>query len=211
MTDTQMYAAQNLLRVLAAFTGMIVIVAPQVSIQIRSRNARGRSIGSGSWSRRWPAALLITIGFLTMGVILWKPLPIHLYPSSQHLLTWIGFAIYFPAVCLYFSGFIALGRYFRVSSSQGADLYAEHQLVRKGPYRFIRHPMYLAVILAAVGAFLLFRTWAMLVFLPMSTVVLRRATQEEKLLALEFGEEYWAYVRQVPGWFPRFFRKNNSS
>jgi protein-S-isoprenylcysteine O-methyltransferase Ste14 len=79
----------------------------------------------------------------------------------------------------------ALGHMFGISSGFGATLYQDHKLIRNGPYRFVRHPMYLAVILAAFGALLIFR-----------------ARQEERLLAEEFGEEWQRYRRDVPGWLP---------
>lgn len=70
-------------------------------------------------------------------------------------------------------------------------------------FAIIRQPMYASVLLAAIGAFLIFKTWAMAVFLPMSLVVLARANREEKLLAEEFGDVWDEYVARVPKWFPR--------
>ena len=65
----------------------------------------------------------------------------------------------------------------------GAELYQGHQLIKNGPFAVMRHPMYVGVLLAAIGALLIFRTWAMLIFVPMSLVVVGRANHEEKLLA----------------------------
>jgi protein-S-isoprenylcysteine O-methyltransferase Ste14 len=96
----------------------------------------------------------------------------------------------------------ALGHMFGISSGFGATLYQDHKLIRNGPYRFVRHPMYLAVILAAFGALLIFRTWAMVLFSLSSLVVIVRAQREEQLLADEFGEEWNTYRQEVNGWLP---------
>ena len=93
---------------------------------------------------------------------------------------------------------------FGISSGFGATLYQNHKLIQSGPYRYVRHPMYLAVILTAIGALLIFCTWAMVLFSVMSFGVILRARQEEWLLAEEFGEVWKAYKREVNGWIPTF-------
>jgi protein-S-isoprenylcysteine O-methyltransferase Ste14 len=67
--------------------------------------------------------------------------------------------------------------------------------------------MYLAVLLAAGGALLIFRTWAMRVFTPLSLVVVQRAANEERLLAEEFPDEWREYSREVPKWLPRCYKE----
>jgi protein-S-isoprenylcysteine O-methyltransferase Ste14 len=64
--------------------------------------------------------------------------------------------------------------------------------------------MYLGVMVAAIGALLIFRTWAMAFFAPMSLIVIRRASQEEALLEMEYGDKWQDYKREVPKWCPRF-------
>ena len=96
---------------------------------------------------------------------------------------------------------------FSISSGLGATLYQDHRLIRIGPYRFVRHPMYLAVILAASGALLIFRTWAMVLFSVLSLGVILRAWREERLLGEEFGEEWENYKQQVSGWLPGFRKR----
>ena len=198
-----MCAFQITLRILVTVSGIVVILLPLINLLRHSRREKGRSIGTGRFLRRWPVAISTTIGLLIAGCLLWKPIPVLLPEATRCLLTWTGFIIFMPAICLYLSGLFALGKYFGISTFLGADLDSGHRLIQDGPFHFVRHPMYLAVILAAIGAFLVFRTWAMLVFLPMSTVVFLRASQEEKLLAIVFGDQWRSYARQVPMWIPR--------
>lgn len=63
--------------------------------------------------------------------------------------------------------------------------------------------MYLGVLCAALGALLIFRTWAMVLFTPMALVVIARAKREEALLAAEFGEMWQVYASKVPKWIPK--------
>ena len=100
-----------------------------------------------------------------------------------------------------------LGRMFGVSSSTAAELYEDHHLIDSGPYGFVRHPMYLGVLLVAFGALLIFRTWAMVIYAPTALVVFVRARREENLLAAEFGEQWQSYKDRVPPWIPNAWFK----
>jgi protein-S-isoprenylcysteine O-methyltransferase Ste14 len=191
-------------RFLAVVSGLVAILAPLIFVFHSSRRAKGRTIGSGAALRKWPAVAAMTIGFVALGVLAWRPLPITIPGGPEHILLALGGLLYFPAVGIYLWGLVTLGKEFGVSTSSGADIYADHHLIRSGPYQYVRHPMYLAVILAAVGALLIFRTWAMVIFLPMSLVVIRRANQEELLLEAEFAGEWQEYALEVPKWLPRW-------
>jgi protein-S-isoprenylcysteine O-methyltransferase Ste14 len=192
---------------LAVIGGLVAILAPLARLIISQGRDKGRTIGSGSLLRSWPADIVLTAGLVIIGVLLWKPLPIQFSVVMDRTLLILGSLTYFPAIALYLWGLAALGREFGVSNSTGADLYADHHLVRRGPYRWIRHPMYLGVLMAAAGSLLIFRTWAMLVFAPASLVVLRRAAREEALLSEEFSEEWQDYIQKVPKWLPWCYKK----
>jgi protein-S-isoprenylcysteine O-methyltransferase Ste14 len=80
----------------------------------------------------------------------------------------------------------------------------EH-LVVTGLYRYVRNPMYLAVGALIVGQALLLGRPALLIYaLAFAAAVLAFVRgYEEPALAQQFGEEYEAYRRAVPGWWPR--------
>jgi len=130
-----------------------------------------------------------------------------MHASDQFLfgLTVIGVIFYFSGIGLYLWGLVTMRSQFAASNLIGAELYKEHKLVTNGPFAFVRHPLYVGVILTAVGALLLFRTWAMVIFTPMSFFVIGRAEREEKLLEQEFGEVWKTYVSKVPKWFPKLW------
>jgi protein-S-isoprenylcysteine O-methyltransferase Ste14 len=193
---------EALIRMAATGVGAVAIGAPIFSVMRGSGNPRGRSTGRGAVSRTWPAVLLMSVGFVALGFVLWRPLPFLMSAPVALPLSLLGVLFYFPGAGLYLWGFATLGSQFRVSGILGAELYREHRLVTCGPFAIIRHPMYAGVLLAALGATLIFRTWAMAIFLPMSIVVVARAEREEVLLAEEFKEAWNSYVSKVPKWFP---------
>jgi protein-S-isoprenylcysteine O-methyltransferase Ste14 len=79
------------------------------------------------------------------------------------------------------------------------------RLVVRGPYRFVRNPMYLGAGLALAGAALFFGSWPLLAYaggflLFFHVFVL---AYEEPTLRRTFGEDYADYCRRVRRWWPR--------
>lgn len=81
----------------------------------------------------------------------------------------------------------------------------KHTLVTRGIYRRVRHPMYLAFLLFALGQALVVPSWVagpslLVVF---TLVFALRVGPEERMMLEEFGKEYEAYMartkRLVPG------------
>lgn len=75
-------------------------------------------------------------------------------------------------------------------------------MVRDGPYRFTRNPMYVGMAIAYVGFALVFNTvWPLLV-LPLVVIAMVRLviSREEAYLDAAFGEDYRAYIRDVRRW-----------
>jgi protein-S-isoprenylcysteine O-methyltransferase Ste14 len=79
------------------------------------------------------------------------------------------------------------------------------RLVIRGPYRFVRNPMYIGAGLALASAALFYESlpllgYAALFFLATHVFVV---LYEEPTLRRTFGEEYEVYCRQVKRWWPR--------
>lgn len=85
-----------------------------------------------------------------------------------------------------------------------AALGADHELVRRGPYRFLRHPIYASMLCVEMGTGfmispgLLF-AGAILVFLAGTEI---RVRIEDRLLASRFGEEFLRYQGAVRAYVP---------
>jgi protein-S-isoprenylcysteine O-methyltransferase Ste14 len=75
----------------------------------------------------------------------------------------------------------------------------ETGLVTTGPYHLVRHPIYLGLILLAVGEALAFGSWPafFIVLSGMVPTFAWRACAEEKLLSRTFGERYEVYRQRT--------------
>jgi protein-S-isoprenylcysteine O-methyltransferase Ste14 len=75
-------------------------------------------------------------------------------------------------------------------------------LVCHGPYRHVRHPMYLAVLLFAVGVTIGFdAAWRWAVLALLAVVLHFKARHEERALAARYPD-YAAYARRTPALLP---------
>jgi protein-S-isoprenylcysteine O-methyltransferase Ste14 len=73
-----------------------------------------------------------------------------------------------------------------------------HELVTSGPYRHVRHPSFLGMMLGLVGWVLLFRSGVGLVAVALGIpILLARIEAEEALLASHFGSAYDEYRRRT--------------
>jgi protein-S-isoprenylcysteine O-methyltransferase Ste14 len=79
------------------------------------------------------------------------------------------------------------------------------RLVTTGAYRYVRNPMYLAVLSAILGQALLLGQPVLLAYAAGVAVmfVIWVRFYEEPVLRQQFGAEYDAYRRAVPAWWPR--------
>ena len=79
------------------------------------------------------------------------------------------------------------------------------RLVVGGAYRYVRNPMYLAVLALIVGQALLLGQVELLVYAAVVGVSFAAFVHsyEQPALARRFGEDYEAYRRAVPAWRPR--------
>jgi len=77
------------------------------------------------------------------------------------------------------------------------------ELVTRGPYRWIRHPYYLGILVMLVGAIVAMRSLpALILFYPAVRVTLVRARREEHNLGLRFGDAYHKYQERVAFMLP---------
>jgi protein-S-isoprenylcysteine O-methyltransferase Ste14 len=99
----------------------------------------------------------------------------------------------------------AFARFVREGRGTPAPVAPTETLVVGGLYRFVRNPMYLAVLATIVGqALLLGRpilfSYALLVWLAVASFV---RVYEEPHLIERFGDDYRVYREHVPAWIPR--------
>jgi protein-S-isoprenylcysteine O-methyltransferase Ste14 len=94
-----------------------------------------------------------------------------------------------------------LGKYFTGT----VVIKSDHQLIRTGLYRHLRHPAYTGTLLAHLGLGLAFANWFSLLFssIPFFLAAMYRMRVEERALTATFGAEYSSYCRTskrlIPG------------
>ena len=84
----------------------------------------------------------------------------------------------------------------------------DHVLVKTGPYRWVRHPIYTAYLMNYFGGGLLSSNWV-LTIVPMTMfaiLVVIRMGKEEEILKELFGQEYSEYMERTGRLLPRIKR-----
>ena len=99
----------------------------------------------------------------------------------------------------------AFARFAREGRGTPAPVAPTERLVVGGLYRHVRNPMYLAVEAAIVGQALLLGRSVLLAYAAVLGAAFWAFVRlyEEQTLSRRYGEEYEAYRRSVPGWWPR--------
>jgi protein-S-isoprenylcysteine O-methyltransferase Ste14 len=77
-------------------------------------------------------------------------------------------------------------------------------VVRGGPYRVVRNPMYVANVAIVVGVAAVFRLWSVLAWAAVILLAFHVfvVAYEEPTLRQRFGEDYESYRRNVGRWIP---------
>jgi protein-S-isoprenylcysteine O-methyltransferase Ste14 len=99
----------------------------------------------------------------------------------------------------------SFGRFVTEGRGTPAPVAPTEHLVVGGVYRYVRNPMYLAVLTIIVGQWLLTGHAAVLIYgaVIAAAVATFVRVYEEPTLAARYGDEYEAYRQAVPGWLPR--------
>jgi protein-S-isoprenylcysteine O-methyltransferase Ste14 len=88
--------------------------------------------------------------------------------------------------------------------SMQARVLKNHALIRHGPYRIVRHPIYTGMLGMLMAAGLTWTHWigfaASILFFSIGTMI--RVRSEEKLLREQFGAAFDDYKRKVPAVIP---------
>ncbi|HEV2235694.1 MAG TPA: isoprenylcysteine carboxylmethyltransferase family protein [Ktedonobacterales bacterium] len=97
------------------------------------------------------------------------------------------------------------GAFTFIGKGTPAPIDAPVVLVAQGPYRWVRNPMYIAVLAVILGQALVWRSWLLVGYALLFCVVVHTfvVAFEEPSLREQFGESYEAYLRRVPRWLPR--------
>ncbi len=156
----------------------------------------------------WAAPLTILFGVTVPGTALvlvpywltrWRFSPPLLGVSASR---WLGVAIILVAAPILFQ---FLARFVYEGYGTPAPFLPPSRLVVGGPFRYVRNPGYVSVVLMILGQGLLFASSPVLVYAVLAALGFHLFVilYEEPTLRSSFGADYDAYCREVPRWIPR--------
>jgi protein-S-isoprenylcysteine O-methyltransferase Ste14 len=167
-----------------------------LATRARRRGAAHRD--RGSVGLIWGAiAIGLVAGYFLQAVPGMRiPLPVSWLHGIALLLLVAGMAIRWTAI-------LTLGRFFTTS----VTIQSQHQVVRAGLFRWVRHPSYSGALLAFLGLSLAFGNWLSLaaVLVPILAAFLNRIRVEETALVGALGADYIAYRKSTRCLIPWVF------
>ena len=101
---------------------------------------------------------------------------------------------------------LSIGVYLGAKSHKAVfgEAHGQPRLIDSGVYSWVRHPMYLGILMFCLGFFLSSLSLLSLgVWIGFFILYDKMATYEEKDLIRILGEKHIAYRKRVPKWFPR--------
>jgi protein-S-isoprenylcysteine O-methyltransferase Ste14 len=183
----------------------LFIIGVAVSIYYR----RKAQITSGDEIDRRHEGVLTMIALRIGGMLTWLSILIYMiYPplvswASIQLPDWIrwtGVGMGVIAVSLLIWMFRSLG----LNITDTVVIRKSHTLVTRGPYRWIRHPLYTFGAILFLSFSLISGNSLILVFgIPTYGILIWRTRIEESALLARFGDEYRRYAEQTGRFLPR--------
>jgi protein-S-isoprenylcysteine O-methyltransferase Ste14 len=136
-----------------------------------------------------PALIAVRVGEIEAG---WLPVRV------------VGLAIGLAGAVLLVWASVLLGRFMIHEAAVRED----HTLIESGPYRFVRHPVYMGYLALLLGSGVASLNVCLVLLWPVSLLgILIQAASEEQLLTAKFGQDYERYVGRVGRLVPHFGRR----
>jgi protein-S-isoprenylcysteine O-methyltransferase Ste14 len=110
-------------------------------------------------------------------------------------LTWVGVAIMIFGIVFRQYANSTLGKFFTAT----IQIKNDHELIQTGPYRYIRHPSYLGILIMTLGLGIALANWISLILcIVLPTIgLMQRIKFEEKELEQHFGNQYQDYRKNT--------------
>ena len=193
----------NIIRLLAVIT---LLIAISISIYFRSKAER---VGRDKISLK-DEGLAIMIALRVVGLAGWTSIFAYLINPPwmewsrvdlPDWLRWLGLGLGMLGDVLAWWVFSNLGN--NVTPTVATRKNA--QLVTSGPYRWVRHPLYVMGLILTIGFALLAENWFIALAAILGFLLLAiRVRGEEARLIEKFGDEYRSYMKKtgrfLPGW-----------
>lgn len=124
-------------------------------------------------------------------------------PWLRPQVTLAGIAVVLLGAALRWWAIFTLGRYFTFDVA----VRSRQPVVQSGPYRFVRHPSYTAILIMLLGVGMALANWASLIVMLAGGLIglLYRVRVEERALVEGLGQPYVDYMRHTNRFIPFIF------
>ncbi len=144
------------------------------------------------------APLLLGVVLLRTDRTLFRLLAVRFVPDTEGWRV-IGAALTVAGVAVAIWARFSLGK----NWSATVTVKQEHELIRRGPYKVVRHPIYSGFLLAILGTAIYAGQLKGLVALVLAAVTWKiKSMHEEAFMETEFGAQYTQYKREVKSLVP---------
>jgi len=169
-----------------------------LSFAKRSEAKESSRLDRSSLSFLWIAILLSVFIGVFLGVR-----GIGFIRVRYNLLSICGIILMLLGLVLRWTAILTLRKYFTVDVS----ILPGHQIVKKGIYKYIRHPSYAGSLVSFLGLGLAFSNWlsSIVIIVPIFMAYIYRIRVEEKALIQTFGDEYLEYSKATKRLIPRIY------
>jgi protein-S-isoprenylcysteine O-methyltransferase Ste14 len=139
---------------------------------------------------------IIFLCAILLGIALNRPWPLKFMPRN------VGLLELFVTACALLL-FLLSYREFRAAGTSVRGSERTSTIVRTGPYRFSRNPIYLAFILFVLGlSVCLNNLWLLVTLVPaVGIIAMVVIPREERFLECNFNDQYSSYKARVRRWF----------
>ena len=171
-----------------AIAAIVAYLALALTVRRRALRARGPSLRREGGAAAW-LPYFLPVPYLVVA----------LRPGPELAVTetwrWVGLALVVAGAAFSAWAAFTLGRHFDTE----VEFHSGHEVVRRGPYALVRHPVYSGLALHLLGACIATGNVLLIagtLFAAIPAFYLR-ASAEERLLRTELGPAYEAYARDV--------------
>jgi protein-S-isoprenylcysteine O-methyltransferase Ste14 len=155
-------------------------------------------------------SFLLNRAFVAIGAVLlvFQHPPLHWleqrFVPPTMVAYWLGFIMAVAGLAFAVWARVYLGR----NWSGTVTVKQDHELIRSGPYRLVRHPIYSGLLLALLGTAVAIGEWrGLLAFIAIAAGFLIKIRTEERFMAETFGDAYAHYRAEVPALTPFLWRR----
>jgi protein-S-isoprenylcysteine O-methyltransferase Ste14 len=166
---------------------------------IRRDHVRGKGTTTIDRKTRIYNTISLAMAVILSPIICWLPI-FRFAGIGSPIVFWIGIVIVCLALLLRHWSIHVLGRYFRTT----VEIEKGHKVIQTGPYKYIRHPSYSAIIVFCIGYGLIAQNWlSLIIAVSIPTIsLLYRIKIEEAALIRGIGTEYKDYQKKTKRLIP---------